>query len=462
MPCDHSLRLGSLCAICGLEIVELESDMFCLLHNNDNLKTTKKEADEISKKRKKQLDMENKLILIFDLDQTILHASFNPLIEKLIASKQLKEKNISDKEDVHINKNFEEDQKCDTANINDVKNNKINNERDYNPKNIISHKNKNEKQSNTNQINDIDEVTKKIKIEENHTNKNIVHTFFLYNTKFYIKLRPFLHELLEYCIIHFEMHVYTMGNRDYAQKIVQIIDPKSKYFNNRIITRDENQLSLEKSLNRFTTEHKNVIVLDDRGDVWKFCKNLINVKPYFYFKEGDINNPDLLRKKQIVNLLIKPIDKDILDCNIMTGITYDNYIDFELNFVKNLLVNIHTQYFSKKKNVKGILKSLRKDIFCDLSFYIQKSNKSFINRKYIKKIIKYCGGTYNTKKNVDMVILIDESMCNDIGLQKHKCDLISYKWILECFYSFKRVEIKFYMLKSYVDDDFANELENEI
>lgn len=37
----------------------------------------------------------------------------------------------------------------------------------------------------------------------------------------------------------YELHVYTMGTRDYAVKISGILDPSGSLFNHRILTREE-------------------------------------------------------------------------------------------------------------------------------------------------------------------------------------------------------------------------------
>jgi RNA polymerase II subunit A-like phosphatase len=37
----------------------------------------------------------------------------------------------------------------------------------------------------------------------------------------------------------YEMHVYTMGTRSYANAICKIIDPEAKIFGGRILSRDE-------------------------------------------------------------------------------------------------------------------------------------------------------------------------------------------------------------------------------
>jgi RNA polymerase II subunit A-like phosphatase len=37
----------------------------------------------------------------------------------------------------------------------------------------------------------------------------------------------------------YEMHVYTAGSRSYANAVCKGIDPKGKYFSERILSRDE-------------------------------------------------------------------------------------------------------------------------------------------------------------------------------------------------------------------------------
>ena len=38
----------------------------------------------------------------------------------------------------------------------------------------------------------------------------------------------------------YELHIYTMGTRNYALAVANIIDPDEKIFGDRLITRDEN------------------------------------------------------------------------------------------------------------------------------------------------------------------------------------------------------------------------------
>ena len=52
-------------------------------------------------------------------------------------------------------------------------------------------------------------------------------------------LRPALAQFLQDCSHMYEMHVYTMGTRQYAESVCRIIDPEGKSFANRILSRDE-------------------------------------------------------------------------------------------------------------------------------------------------------------------------------------------------------------------------------
>lgn len=108
---------------------------------------------------------------------------------------------------------------------------------------------------------------------------------------YYIKPRPGLHEFLEKVSKLYELHVYTMGARTYADKVMGIIDPQKKYFGDRILSRDESGNLQQKSLQRlFPVDTKMVAIIDDRGDVWQWSDNLIRVRPFQFFVGcGDIN-----------------------------------------------------------------------------------------------------------------------------------------------------------------------------
>ena len=56
---------------------------------------------------------------------------------------------------------------------------------------------------------------------------------------YYIKQRPGLQDFLQAVGERYEMHVYTMGTRSYAEAVCRIIDPTGRFFGGRILSRDE-------------------------------------------------------------------------------------------------------------------------------------------------------------------------------------------------------------------------------
>lgn len=119
-------------------------------------------------------------------------------------------------------------------------------------------------------------------------------------TWYYVKLRPGLRLFLENISKLYELHIYTMGTRAYALNVARIVDPEGKIFGSRVLSRDESGSMTEKDLRRlFPKNTKMVVIIDDRGDVWKWSDNLIRVKPYdFFVGIGDINSSFLPKKQE--------------------------------------------------------------------------------------------------------------------------------------------------------------------
>ena len=118
---------------------------------------------------------------------------------------------------------------------------------------------------------------------------------------YYIKLRPGLIEFLEDMSKLYELHVYTMGTRSYAEHVCQIVDPQRKIFGDRILSRDESGSMQAKNLQRlFPVDTDMVVIIDDRADVWSWSPNLIKVLAYdFFVGIGDINAAFLPKQNTI-------------------------------------------------------------------------------------------------------------------------------------------------------------------
>lgn len=76
-----------------------------------------------------------------------------------------------------------------------------------------------------------------------------------FSGQYYIlKIRPFLREFLENSSKKFEIFVYTFGTREYALRILSLIDSKEEILKtSRLITRNESPLEY-KQLNKILPE----------------------------------------------------------------------------------------------------------------------------------------------------------------------------------------------------------------
>ena len=128
-------------------------------------------------------------------------------------------------------------------------------------------------------------------------------------TWYYIKLRPGLKDFLDEVSKLYELHIYTMGTRAYAQHIAEIVDPDRKIFGDRILSRDESGSLVAKNLQRlFPVDTNMVVVIDDRGDVWNWNPNLIKVTQFsFFIGIGDINSSFLPKRQPKIKSAPQPL-----------------------------------------------------------------------------------------------------------------------------------------------------------
>jgi RNA polymerase II subunit A-like phosphatase len=203
-----------------------------MVHDNSTLTVSQSEAKRVEEDAKRRLLASNRLSLVVDLDQTIIHATVDPTVGEW----------------------------------------------------------------------------QKDKDNPNHEAVKDVRAFQLVDDGpgmrgcwYYIKLRPGLEEFLQNISKLYELHIYTMGTRAYAQSIANIVDHDRKIFGDRILSRDESGSLTAKNLQRlFPVDTKMVVIIDDRGDVWKWTDNLIKVSPYdFFVGIGDINSSFLPKKPQV-------------------------------------------------------------------------------------------------------------------------------------------------------------------
>lgn len=118
---------------------------------------------------------------------------------------------------------------------------------------------------------------------------------------YYVKMRPGLKDFFSRISKLYEMHVYTMATRAYAQAVCKIIDPDRRYFGDRILSRDENYTDKTKSLSRLFQSTTMVVIIDDRADVWQYSPHLVRVPVFNFFPgAGDINASFLPKQQELV------------------------------------------------------------------------------------------------------------------------------------------------------------------
>ncbi|KAM3178629.1 hypothetical protein ACTXT7_002185 [Hymenolepis weldensis] len=260
--CQHNVVMLDLCAECGANLrkdggisgerITAASASIPMIHMIPDLHVSESVAAEIALKDEENLLAQRKLALLIDLDQTVLHTTTTPnafryksffilplecYIVKLSANSDLIQ--------------------CDQL--------------------LLLHK---QCSSTVNWC-----------LTNNVHRFNLAGSEMIYHTRF----RPHLTKFLRRMVKLFQMHICTFGNRAYAHQLASILDPKRKYFCQRILSRDECFNPVTKSANLkalFPRGVHLVCIIDDRGDVWDWSSNLIQVQPYRFFPEvGDINGP---------------------------------------------------------------------------------------------------------------------------------------------------------------------------
>ncbi|EPQ60326.1 hypothetical protein GLOTRDRAFT_118635 [Gloeophyllum trabeum ATCC 11539] len=294
-PCKHGVQIGGLCGLCGKDMTEYDYTGYSdasrasiqMTHLAHGPTVSLEEAQRIERETAEHLLKSRKLSLIVDLDQTIVHATVDPTVGEWIAegeaweTKQAKkaatppkdeddadtDSDSDDDEEEEVNPNWEA--------LKDVKKFRLAPEAFGAPPGRGPYRGK-------------------AKLIENE------------GCLYYIKPRPGLQEFLHSISHKYEMHVYTMGTRAYAEEVCKAVDPDGKLFGGRLLSRDESGSLTQKSLQRlFPCDTSMVVIIDDRADVWEWCPNLIKVVPYdFFVGIGDINSTFLPKLNALAAAMI--------------------------------------------------------------------------------------------------------------------------------------------------------------
>ncbi|KAL0068527.1 CTD phosphatase Fcp1 [Marasmius tenuissimus] len=285
-PCKHGMQLGGLCVLCGKDMTNSDYIGFSdasrasiqMTHSAFGPTVSFEEAQRIERETAERLLKSRKLSLIVDLDQTIVHATVDPTVGEWIAEGEAWETRQAQKVVEGTEKPVD------------------NNDDECNP--------------NWEALKDV----KKFRLGPeslgvNSSQKGKSAKALDQGCMYYIKPRPGWKEFLKETATKYEMHVYTMGTRAYAEQVCAAIDPDGSIFGGRLLSRDESGSLTQKSLQRlFPCDTSMVVIIDDRADVWEWSPNLIKVIPYeFFIGIGDINSAFLPKLEPLTAATPEPI-----------------------------------------------------------------------------------------------------------------------------------------------------------
>ncbi|TDL28166.1 hypothetical protein BD410DRAFT_870451 [Rickenella mellea] len=303
-PCKHGVQVNGLCALCGMDmeqqviyyVLPLRSfdidDSFDytgrpessratiqMTHSASGPTVSLEEAQRIERETATHLLRARKLSLIVDLDQTIVHATVDPTVGEWIAEGEAwEERQAAKKRKQNGAVGGGDDDSDDSSDDSDIDEDDVN--------------------ANWEALKDV----KKFRLAPDvfasggfripWRSKGKDKAIEMDGCLYYVKPRPGWQEFLAIVAKTYEMHVYTMGTRAYAEEVCAAIDPGGRIFGGRILSRDESGSLTQKSLRRlFPCDTSMVVIIDDRADVWEWSPNLVKVIPYdFFVGIGDINS----------------------------------------------------------------------------------------------------------------------------------------------------------------------------
>jgi RNA polymerase II subunit A-like phosphatase len=190
-----------------------------------------------------------------------------------------------------------------------------------------------------------------------------VYEFSIEDGEYYVKFRPGIVKFLERINKLYDIHVYTMGTRDYANAIIKIIVHKLmngvSVFNGKIFTRSDTGNNQRKNLKWIVPglEHL-TLILDDSPQVWGDYRNqVVRIYPYSIFRSvfnpENRENVDPIPSDFLLSLTERLSDKSKkISLKKITDVP-----DTHLNSMYDVLASVHHHFFKYKPiNVKESLK----------------------------------------------------------------------------------------------------------
>ncbi|KAK0422899.1 hypothetical protein QR680_007855 [Steinernema hermaphroditum] len=118
-----------------------------------------------------------------------------------------------------------------------------------------------------------------------------------------IKVRPSCREFLESMSKLYVLYMVTLATRKYALAILKHIDPEGRLFQGRVVTRGQlgdNYVKTKNLKKLFPLGLDYAAILDDRQDAWGDMTNVVQLKQYRFFEDGE-DEPVLKNMERVLS-----------------------------------------------------------------------------------------------------------------------------------------------------------------
>ena len=270
------------------------------------------------------------------------------------------------------------------------------------------------------------------------------------------KLRPYVHRFLKNISNYYELQIFTFGSKAYANAIVKYLDPQKKYFQNRILSRED---SINKKCKAYNLEHmfpggdNMVCIIDDLEKVWQSVPNMIPVKPYTFVPQDAERNIDFAKCR-----ITTALQKDEFSCLTNEGETDDYLLRLE-----EVLMNIHSSFYKQyEKNpqslgngeldLKKIVPQRKRKVLkdCNIFFSDVVIPKHNLKDSWAYRLAVNYGASVQTR----LVVVGQEKTTHVVGFRecrreeemarKHNIAMVSIDWLVDSIEKWERVDDTLY------------------
>ncbi|KAK8807796.1 hypothetical protein WA171_000745 [Blastocystis sp. BT1] len=265
-----------------------------------------------------------------------------------------------------------------------------------------------------------------------------------------IKTRPGIITLLHELAARYELIIYTQGEVQYAEQVMKLLDPDDSLFKGRFIARGEAQEEPQKKLlskildcwNTYVKEHtgydpsnpsselsrcvltqseleQRLLILDDKDDVWELTgseeksnpiDHLVKCLPYFFFDNK--GRYDLQRLQ-----MCERLESDYV--RRLTGI----------------FAEVHTRWQRQGGRVMEALRSTRRSVLRGLRIAfssIIEQSEGVENNLLYQLLVEYGGAYVTDLTNCDLLVCRQLRTAKVNQAQLNHVPVVSIRWLEEC------------------------------